>query len=238
VLAPVIAARSTAPYGSFARAWYVTGLAQDRLGFRDVAVKSYQAVISAAPPDDPDGLRDLARARMGREPDARATEAHRLSLEGWRALEHGAPAAAAAPLDRSIALKPGDPVTRYRLGRLYLARDEATCARRVRAGYRGTAGRLVILAAAPRSGARRGRGRSRARSRCPRRRGVGAAGDAPPRGRSCDWARTSSRPRRWCARRAPDARRCARDRRFARATSPEKFSFRLTFCLTSIVSQP
>jgi hypothetical protein len=49
VLAPVIAARSTAPYGSFARAWYVTGLAQDRLGFR-MSPSSLPGGASAAPP--------------------------------------------------------------------------------------------------------------------------------------------------------------------------------------------
>ena len=46
--------------------------------------------------------------------------AYRLSIDGWRALERGDTAAAAQALDRSLALAPGDQVTRYRKARLLL----------------------------------------------------------------------------------------------------------------------
>ena len=129
VLDPVIAARAGAPHGALARAWYLSGLAQDLLGRREPAVKAYQAAVSAAPADDPDDLRGLARARLARAPDARAGEAYRLSLEGWRSFERGALADAAAALDRAIALNPSDAATRYRLGRLHLARGDTDGAR-------------------------------------------------------------------------------------------------------------
>ena len=47
--------------------------------------------------------------------------AHRLSIEGWRALERGDTAAATQALDRALTLAPGDQVTRYRKARLLLA---------------------------------------------------------------------------------------------------------------------
>jgi tetratricopeptide (TPR) repeat protein len=140
VLEPMIAARASAPYGALARAWYLTGLARDRLGHRDQAIKAYQAAVAAVPAGDPDDLGDLARARLGRTPEARLGEAYRLSLEGWRALERGALSDATTALDRAIALNPGDAATRYRLGRLYVARGEAG---RARAEFEG------VIAARP-----------------------------------------------------------------------------------------
>jgi tetratricopeptide (TPR) repeat protein len=129
MLEPVITARASAPYGALARAWYLTGLAQDRLGHRDQAIRAYQAAAAAVPAGDPDNLGGLARARLGRTPEARLSDAYRLSLEGWRALERGALSDAATALDRAMTLNPADATTRYRLGRLYLARGEAKGAR-------------------------------------------------------------------------------------------------------------
>lgn len=128
-LAPVIAARPAAPYGALARAWYLTGLADDRMGQRDAALKAYQAALEAVPPDDPDNLRSLARTRQAHTPEPRLGDAYRLSLEGWRAFERGDLANAAPALTRSIELNTGDPVTRYRLGKLFVARGESARAR-------------------------------------------------------------------------------------------------------------
>ncbi len=128
-LAPVLAARPAAPYGALARAWYQAGLADDRLGRRAAAVAAYQAAIAAAPADDPDNLRTLARARLAHAPDTRLAEAYRLSLDGVRALERGALADAATSLARSIELNPLDPAARYRLGKVYLARGDTARAR-------------------------------------------------------------------------------------------------------------
>ena len=59
-------------------------------------------------------------------PNARHAEAFRLSLEGWRELEQKDVPAAAAALERAIALNPRDPVARYRYGRVLQAgRDDA-----------------------------------------------------------------------------------------------------------------
>ena len=124
LLGAVIAARPAAPYGALARAHYLLGVAQDRLGRRGPAVEAYRAAIAAAPPDDPAGVRDLARKHIGRASDAKTADAYRLSLEGWRLVERGALADAAAPLARSLELDPADPVARFRLGLFYQARGE------------------------------------------------------------------------------------------------------------------
>jgi tetratricopeptide (TPR) repeat protein len=117
----VVDARPAAPYGATARAALKLGVCHDRLGHRAEAVAAYQAAIAAAPPDDPDGIRDAARARLRRAPDAAAAEAYRLSIDGWRALQRGETAAARAALSRAATLAPNDPVTRYRSARVLLA---------------------------------------------------------------------------------------------------------------------
>jgi len=129
VLNPVLASRPAAPCGAFARAQSLAGMIHDRLGRRAPAVAAYRAALAAVPAGDPDRVGSLVRARLDRAPDARLGEAYRLSLEGWRALERSALAEAAAALGRSLELNASDPVTRYRLGRLYLARGEAARAR-------------------------------------------------------------------------------------------------------------
>jgi len=129
VLTVVVDSRPAAPSGALARAQYLVGLVQDRMGRRAPAVAAYRAALAAVPADDPAGLGTLVRARLDRVPDARLGQAYRLSLEGWRALERSALADAAAALAHSIELNPSDPVTRYRLGRLHLARGEPARAR-------------------------------------------------------------------------------------------------------------
>lgn len=129
VLKVVIDSRPAAPYGALARAQYLFGQAQDRMGRRAPAVAAYRAALAAVPADDPAGLRALVRARLDHVPDARLGEAYRLSLEGWRAFERTALADAATAFARSLELNASDPVTRYRLGRLYLARGEPVRAR-------------------------------------------------------------------------------------------------------------
>jgi tetratricopeptide (TPR) repeat protein len=66
LLRAVIASTPTAPYGASATAWLELGAAYDRKGRRDRARQAYQAAIAAAPPDDPDGIRDRARDALRR----------------------------------------------------------------------------------------------------------------------------------------------------------------------------
>ncbi len=70
-LKAVVAARPTAPYGAAALAWLRLGAAYDRVGLRDRALEAYRAAIGAAPPDDPDDVRDRAREGMRRQPNAK-----------------------------------------------------------------------------------------------------------------------------------------------------------------------
>ena len=99
----------------------------DRLYETDRALEQLDAVI-AANPAAPAGA--VARATALRRTLARkmADPAYRLSIEGWRALEAGDLDAAAAALARSISLRGGDPVTRYRQARLLIARREDAAA--------------------------------------------------------------------------------------------------------------
>jgi tetratricopeptide (TPR) repeat protein len=120
----VIAMRPVAPYGALARAQLGLGQAYDRLGQRARAVSAYEAARAAAPPNDPAAVRARVAEGLQRKPDARAAEAYRLSLEGWRALERGALTEADAALARAVAISPDDPVILFRRGRLFQARDE------------------------------------------------------------------------------------------------------------------
>ncbi len=66
LLRAVIAERPAAPYGAIATAWLKLGAACDRKGLRGSAHDAYAAAIAAAPPDDPDHVREQARAAMHR----------------------------------------------------------------------------------------------------------------------------------------------------------------------------
>jgi tetratricopeptide (TPR) repeat protein len=130
-LRAVIADEPTAPWGAVPQAQWQLGQALDRLGYREEAIEAYQAVLALTPQDDPLELRDRAREGLRRGPDVKTALAYRLSLEGWRALERGDGDAAAAAINESIALRPGDPVTRYRQARLLQAQKKEERALRV-----------------------------------------------------------------------------------------------------------
>ena len=114
--------RPAAPYSARALALLHLGEAHDRLGDRQAAIAAYKAAAAAAPPDDPFEVRDEARERQRREPDAQRARAYRLSLEGWRRFERHDLAAASDALERSLELARQDPVTHYRYGRVLQAR--------------------------------------------------------------------------------------------------------------------
>jgi tetratricopeptide (TPR) repeat protein len=118
--------RPPAPHGITALAQYRMGAACDRLGWRPQAVASYQAAIAAAPADDPDDVRTKAREGLRRQPDARAAEAYRLSIEGLRHLQRRELREADEALARSAALAPADPHTLHRQALVLLARDRDT----------------------------------------------------------------------------------------------------------------
>jgi tetratricopeptide (TPR) repeat protein len=126
----VLAARASAlPSGVRARASLLLGAAYDRLGQRDLAIRAYTAAIGEAPPDEGQRTRERARAGLRQKPDARDTEAYRLSIEGWRALERGEEEEAEMSLARAVALSPSDAVARYRYARALEARGELSRAR-------------------------------------------------------------------------------------------------------------
>jgi tetratricopeptide (TPR) repeat protein len=83
-------------------------------------------VSSATSSGERVNIRREAAERLSRTPNAHHAEAFRLSLEGWRALEQKDVPAAAAALERALALNPRDPVARYRYGRVLQAgRDDS-----------------------------------------------------------------------------------------------------------------
>jgi hypothetical protein len=123
-LEAVVAARPDAPHGALALAYLRLGEAQDRLGLRDGAVAAYRAAVAAAPTPDPGEIRASASALLRRTPNANRARAYRLSLDGFRRLEQNALPAAEEALEQSLALNPADPVARYRLGRVRLARKD------------------------------------------------------------------------------------------------------------------
>jgi tetratricopeptide (TPR) repeat protein len=120
-LKAVVSAAPTAPVGALAEAQLALGEALDRMGALDEARAAYDAAVTRSPAGDP--LKTAARARTARRrtPDKTAAQAYRFSIEGWRALERGDLSTASQALDRSLALRPADQVTRYRKARLQLA---------------------------------------------------------------------------------------------------------------------
>jgi tetratricopeptide (TPR) repeat protein len=123
-LRAVIAVRPAAPFGALPLAYLRLGEAHDRLGERPQAVEAYRAALALAPQPDVHEIRSAATTRLRRAPDQRRGEAYRLSLEGWRRLEQNDVAGATASLERSLQLHNGDPVTRYRFGRVLQTREE------------------------------------------------------------------------------------------------------------------
>jgi predicted Zn-dependent protease len=124
----VIRERPTVPYGAYAQAELQIGEALDRLGERGEALAAYRAAAAAAGPGDRLDIAKRAREGMRRTPDAEAAEAYRLSLTGWRALQRKEIEEAERALTRSLALRPGDPVTRYRQARLLIAQRKTDAA--------------------------------------------------------------------------------------------------------------
>jgi tetratricopeptide (TPR) repeat protein len=121
-LQAIVAARPQAPFDALPLALLRLGEAHDRLGARAAAVSSYRAAIAAVGELDPYDIEDEAEKRLRRAPDAKKGRAYRLSLEGFRSLEQNDLPAATSALELSLALNPGDPVARYRLGRVLQAR--------------------------------------------------------------------------------------------------------------------
>jgi tetratricopeptide (TPR) repeat protein len=122
-LEAVVAAAPERPYASLALAHLRLGLAHDRLGAREAAVVAYKAALAALPPHDPHDVRGQAAERLRRAPDRAEVEAFGLSLQGWRRFEQRDLAGARAALDRSVVLRPQEPVARYRLARVLQAEE-------------------------------------------------------------------------------------------------------------------
>jgi tetratricopeptide (TPR) repeat protein len=131
----VVALEPEAPHASLALAYLRLGEAHDRLNARSDAIAAYRAALRLAPSrpvssatssGERVNIRREAAERLSRTPNAHHAEAFRLSLEGWRALEQKDVPAAAAALERALALNPRDPVARYRYGRVLQAgRDDS-----------------------------------------------------------------------------------------------------------------
>jgi tetratricopeptide (TPR) repeat protein len=127
-LRAIVAAPAPAPFGLIAQAQLQMGHALDRLGHRGEAVAAYRAALAAIPPGDPYKIGERARAALRNSPNAEAALAYRLSIEGWRSLERGAVSDAARVLSESLALRPGDQVTRYRQAQLLRAQKNDAAA--------------------------------------------------------------------------------------------------------------
>jgi tetratricopeptide repeat protein len=127
-LGAIVDLRPDAPYSALALAYLRLGEAHDRIGARGDAVAAYQASVTAAPENDPLGIRERAADHLRRAPDGRRAEAYRLSLEGWRRLERADLAEARDALERSLTLNPQDGVAHYRLGRVLAAQKNDAAA--------------------------------------------------------------------------------------------------------------
>jgi tetratricopeptide (TPR) repeat protein len=127
ILEQIVRLHPAAPHGALAEAYLLLGAAHDRLGRRAEAIKAYRAAAASAP-SDATAIRRSASRGERQTPDRRAAEAYRLSLEGWRAFEQNGLDRAEAALTRSLQLEPDDLLTRYRFGRLLVARGRPDAA--------------------------------------------------------------------------------------------------------------
>jgi hypothetical protein len=123
-LRPIIERKPQAPYGAVAQAQLLLGRAYQRLGQQALATSALNAAVAATPADDRLDTASQARAALRRRPDARVTEAYRLSLDGWRAFERGSLGEADEALAAASALQPNDPVIRYRRAKLLAAHNQ------------------------------------------------------------------------------------------------------------------
>ncbi|MGE0392808.1 MAG: tetratricopeptide repeat protein [Vicinamibacterales bacterium] len=123
-LRTLIASRPSTPAGVMVRAHVQLGEALSRMGQAADAAAAFRTALALAPGGG--DMADRARAGLRRTPPADQTTAYRLSLQGWRALERGDTGAAAPLIAQAVALRPADPVHRYREARLLIAmRDDA-----------------------------------------------------------------------------------------------------------------
>ena len=124
MLQAVVALHSPAPYGSLPLAYLRLGEAYDRIGARVSAVDAYRAAIASSVSPDSNDVKSQSGDRIRRAPDPKHAEAYRLSLEGWRRLEHNDVQGAGNALSSSLALNGADPVAHYRFGRVQQARKD------------------------------------------------------------------------------------------------------------------
>ena len=125
-LRAVIEAKATRPFGALGEAYLALGEGEDRLGHRDAAVAAYRLALATAATPDGHNVRQRAADHLQHAPNAQRAEAYRVGLEGFRRLERSDASSAQSLLAHSLALDPGDPVARYRYGRvLLLKKDEA-----------------------------------------------------------------------------------------------------------------
>ena len=120
----VVALKPQAPFGALPLAYLRLGDAHDRLGDRAAAIQAYRSAQALAPSPDVHEVRSSTTTKLRRAPDAKQAEAYRLSVTGWRLLEQNDLEGASAALERSIVLHGGDPVARYRLGRVLQAKKD------------------------------------------------------------------------------------------------------------------
>lgn len=120
----VVALEPDAPHGALALAYLRLGEAHDRLNSRKEALAAYELAITHAPTVDTLNIKRDASEHRRKAPNPRHAEAFRLALDGWRELERKDTDAAAASLERALALNNRDPVARYRYGRVLEARRD------------------------------------------------------------------------------------------------------------------
>lgn len=150
-LRTVVQLAPTAPAGAHARAQLLLGEALDRIGDREGARSAYRAALATtAAGDDVAAVGARARAGLRRRPDAVRADAYRLSLTGWRALERGDHAGAAATLTRAHALDPENPAIASRAAHALIRVGDAAAAQRALEGVVNSRRDVpaVILAAA------------------------------------------------------------------------------------------